>query len=51
MYVVMKDGSKIQLQENSGSPGITRYTLEEVIDLREVDHILLMDGTKLEAPK
>ena len=50
MYVVMKDGSKVLFQETSGSTGTTRYILEKQIDLTQVDHILLMDGTKLEAP-
>ncbi|MBQ3504967.1 MAG: hypothetical protein IJA75_09730 [Oscillospiraceae bacterium] len=51
MYVVMNDGSRIKLQENSGSAGITRYTLEESIDLSRVAHILLMDGTILKIPQ
>ena len=50
MYVVMKDGSEVLFQETSGSIGTTRYILEKQIDLTQVDHILLMDGTKLKAP-
>ena len=49
MYVVLKDGSRVQLQETSGSTGITRYILEKRIDLTQVDHILLMDGSELKA--
>ena len=46
----MKDGSEVLFQETSGSIGTTRYILEKQIDLTQVDHILLMDGTKLKAP-
>lgn len=50
IYVVMKDGSKIQLYSSSGTVGTQYLTAEKNIDLEQVDHILLADGTKLAAP-
>ena len=49
IYVVMKDGSKIQLYSSSGAVGAQHLTPEKTIDLEQVDHILLADGTKLHA--
>ena len=49
IYVVMKDGSKIQLYSSSGAVGVQHLTPEKAIDLEQVDHILLADGTKLHA--
>lgn len=49
IYVVMKDGSKIQLYSSSGAVGVQHLTPEKTIDLEQVDHILLADGTKLHA--
>ncbi len=46
MYIVMKDGSKILLQENYGT-----IKAETPIVLSEVDHILFADGTKLPMPE
>ena len=40
-YAVMKDGTKIQLSDRSNY---------EPIDLTQVDHVLLADGTKLAVP-
>ena len=51
MYVVMKDGSRVKFQETSGSIGITKFRLEEIIDLSQVDYVQLADGTRLEAPQ
>lgn len=51
MYAVMKDGSRVEFQSTSGSLGITRYMLETSIDMDQVDHVILMDGTKLEVPQ
>ena len=45
--VVMKDGSKIQLNSSGGAVGVQYLTPEKTIDLEQVDHILLADGTKL----
>lgn len=47
IYVVMKDGSKIQLYSSGGAVGVQYLTPEKNIDLDQVDHILLADGTKL----
>lgn len=47
IYVVMKDGSKIQLYSSGGAVGVQYLTPEKNIDLEQVDHILLADGTKL----
>ena len=41
-YAVMKDGTKIQLLERTNC---------EPIDLAQVDHVLLADGTKLPVPE
>ena len=41
-YAVMKDGSKIQMVADQNS---------EPIDLDQVDHVLLADGTRLEVPQ
>jgi hypothetical protein len=49
IYVVMKDGSKIQLYSSGGAVGVQHLTPEKTIDLEQVDHILLADGTKLHA--
>lgn len=46
MYAVMKDGSRILMQENYGV-----IKAEAPIVLSEVDHILLADGTKLPMPE
>ena len=47
IYVVMKDGAKIQLYSSGGAVGVQYLTPEKAIDLEQVDHILLADGTKL----
>ena len=49
IYVVMKDGSQIQLYSSGGAVGVQHLTPEKTIDLELVDHILLADGTKLHA--
>ena len=46
MYVVMKDGSRILMQETYGT-----IKTESPIVLEEVDHILLADGTKIPMPE
>lgn len=51
MYAVMKDGSQVQLQVTGGNTGITWYVLEKTIDVDQVDHVILMDGTRLEVPQ
>lgn len=51
IYVVMKDGSKIQLYSSSGAVGVQHLTPEKTIDLEQVDHILLADGTTLVVPQ
>lgn len=45
--VVMKDGTQVEMQAHIFGDGIYSYTLKAPIDLEEVDHILLEDGTKL----
>ena len=50
IYVVMKDGSKIQLYSSGGSAGTQHMEPERYIELNQVDHILLSDGTKLSIP-
>ena len=51
MYAVMKDGTRVEFQVTGGSPGVTWYVMETAIDVEQVDHVLLMDGTKLLAPQ
>ena len=51
IYVVMKDGSKIQLYSSSCAVGVQHLTPEKTIDLEQVDHILLADGTTLVVPQ
>ena len=50
VYVVMKDGSHIQLFGYLGGLGKARLSAEAPIILDEVDHVLLADGTKLMVP-
>lgn len=50
VYAVMKDGSQVKLQPSSGCPGEQNLNAERPIDLDNVDHVLLMDGTKLTKP-
>ena len=46
MYVVMNDGSRILLYSNYGD-----CKPERTIDLDQVDHVLMVDGTKLMMPE
>ena len=46
MCAVMKDGTKIGLLMSGGD-----YVADSTIDLEQVDHVLLPDGTKLTMPK
>lgn len=48
---VMKDGRKIQLEENMAQPGQQVFAVRRPIVLEEVDHILLPDGTQIPMPK
>ena len=50
VYVVMADGSRIELIPNVGGGGAQRFRTESPIVLEEVDHVLLPDGTKIMAP-
>jgi len=47
IYVVMKDGTKIRLTDNSVMPNFLSYTLEAPVDLDQADHILFPDGTTI----
>lgn len=51
MYAVMKDGSRVEFQVTGGNPGVTWYVMEQSIDVGQVDHVILMDGTKLDVPQ
>lgn len=51
IYVVMKDGSKVQLVTSSGVPGEVELLAETPIILNNVDYVLLSDGTKLPMPE
>lgn len=50
VYVIMKDGSQIELLGNWGTIGEQHLTAESPIVLDEVDYVLLADGTRLMAP-
>ena len=50
IFVVMKNGDKIQLHPDWGMSGKQHFTAESPIILTEVDHILLSDGVKIMAP-
>ena len=50
IYVVMKNGSKIQLYSSGGAVGVHYLSPEKNIDLAQVDHVILADGTKLFIP-
>ncbi len=50
IYVVMKDGSRVRLQESMGESGIRYFKIEPAIDPAQIDCVLLPDGTKLMAP-
>jgi len=50
LYVVMKDGSKILLDSESGSSGEQQLRSEVPILLEKVSHILLADGTRIPVP-
>ena len=49
--VVMEDGSKVELRENSGSIGCMDLLANGPILLENVDHILLPDGTVIPMPE
>lgn len=51
IYVVMKDGSRVQLNTSSGSPGEVEMLAETPIILDNVDYVLLGEGTKLPMPE
>lgn len=51
MYVVMNDGSKIELEDfGSGGVGFAVLTAKAPIILENVDYILLADGVKIDMP-
>ena len=50
IFVVMKDGTRVELQPDWGTIGLQQFTAESPIVLSQVDHILLPDGTKIPAP-
>ena len=50
VYVIMADGSRIELIPNFGGGGAQRFRTASPIVLSEVDHVLLSDGTKLTVP-
>lgn len=51
VYAVMKDGSQVQLEtRSSDGPGRLKLAAARPIDLDQVDHVLLADGTKLPMP-
>ena len=50
IYVVMRNGSCIELFPNWGAVGEQHLAAESPIILGEVDHVLLSNGTKLMVP-
>ena len=51
LTVYMKDGSSVLLYGKATGNGASQLTASSTIDLTQVDYILLMDGSKLSAPK
>lgn len=51
LHVVMKDGSKVELQGSSGDIGKMKLLANGPIILENVDHVLLPDGTKIPMPE
>lgn len=51
IYVVMQDGSRIALYGNSAGSGIQTLQPESTIDLAQVDHVIMTDGTKIPVPR
>ena len=43
----MQDGSKIPLMGDIGTPGVQTLQTDTPIDLDQVDHMILSDGTIL----
>lgn len=50
IYAVMKNGTQVELHANVGGMGILQMTADSPIDVTQVDHVILTDGTKLMAP-
>ena len=51
VYVVMKDGSRIALYADNAGPGIQNLRSDVPIELAQVSHLLLPDGTRLTVPR
>ncbi len=50
VHVVMKDGTQAAFYSDSAGSGIQNLQADTPIDLNQVSHLLLPDGTKLMAP-
>ena len=50
IFVVMKDGSRIQLLPDWGMSGKQHFATASPIVLSQVDHVLLADGTQIMVP-
>ena len=50
VYVVMKDGSQAVFHADSAGAGVQNLQTDTPIDLNQVSHLLLPDGTKLTVP-
>jgi hypothetical protein len=51
MYAVMKDGSKVELEDyGSGGVGFAVLTANAPIIIENVDYILLADGVRIDMP-
>ncbi len=50
MYIVMKDGTKILMQQSSGAPNYIGFEFNTPIILDNVNYILLPDNLKLPVP-
>lgn len=51
IYAVMQDGNRIEIQGSGAHTGKAYFQMETPIDVTQVDHVLLPDGTKLMAPE
>ena len=50
VYVMMTDGTCLELIPNYGGDGAQRFNVESPIVLEDVNYVLLADGTKFMAP-
>lgn len=50
IYVVMRDGSRVELQEVEHKPGYNTLDASSPIVMKDVDYVLMADGTEIPVP-